>query len=403
MSRKIAQFGIRDVFAVALLIGAASAFAQGNEAWSAAVAQGAAQAEQGNLTLGLESLDAARRAAVTPMEKARAAGELGAALAQARRYDEAQEQLREAYALTTGAVRARYAADLGNLAVLRKREAEARRLYTEARALAADDPDVRLAIDVNLARLAPRNERLAQLDAVYPAIARLPDSPAKAQAYLNVGIQARALGNAAVPLSYRSLDAARRLLAPLGASRALVEALDALAQLYEDEGRAGDALHLTREALAMGKSLPPAIVADVAINLEWRQGRLLRAAGDDDAALAAYQRAVDQIEAVRQDIPIEYEDGRSSFQATLGPIYLGLIDLMLTGADRQAADPPDARLRRTISIVELIKQTEMQDFLGDRCAVESTHPAGDQKLPATTAVHYPIQLPDPVELQLDTQ
>jgi len=377
--------------------------AQGNAAWSTALAEGAAQRKQGNLTLALQSLDAARRAAITPVEKARAAGEFGAALVQAHRYDEAEAPLREAYDFTTGAARARYAADLGNLAALRKRQQEAERYYMEARTLAADQPATRLAIDLNRARLAAETERLAQLESLLPAIVRLPDSPAKASLYLNLGIQARKLGGAGLPVAYVSLSQARRLLTPAGNSRALVEALDALAQLYEDQGRADDALYLTREALAAEKSLPPGSVADLTINLEWRQGRLLRAVRQDDLALAAYQRAVDQIEAIRQDIPIEYEDGRSSFQATLGPIYLGLVDLMLEAADQEATDVQEARLRRTIAIVELIKQTEMQDFLGDRCAVESTHHGGDQKLPARTAVLYPILLPDRIELLLETE
>jgi len=388
---------------VAALIASAPAFAQGNPTWSAALAEGTAQLVQGNLTLALESLEAARRAAITPMEKAKAAGELGAALVQAHRYDEAEAQLRQAYDFSSGAARARHATDLGNLAALRKRQKEAERYYVEARTLAADKPEVRLVIDLNLAQLAPEKERAAQLDTLLPQIAELPDSPAKARLYLNLGIQARKLGAAGEPLAYRSLDRARRLLPATGNSRAQVEVLDALAQLYENKGRADDALYLTHEALAAGKSLAPNSVADLTINLEWRQGRLLRAARQDDLALAAYERAVDQIEAVRQDIPIDYEDGRSSFQSTLGPIYLGLVDLLLQAADQQTGELQQARLRRTVAIVELIKQTEMQDFLGDRCAVESTHRALDQKPPARTAILYPIILPDRVELLLETE
>jgi CHAT domain-containing protein len=388
---------------VALLVGGAAAFAQGNPTWSAALAEGSTQAARGDLTLALKNLEVAQRAAVTPYEKARAAGAFGAALVQARRYDEADAQLREAYDLSAGPARARYAADLGNLAALRKRQKEAKRYYLEARALATDNPEIRLVIDLNLVRLAPENERLTQLDALLSTVGMLPDSQGTALLYLNIGIQARSLGPAGVPLAYRSLNHARRLLVPLGDSRALVEDLDALAQLYEEQGRADDAVHLTREALATSKSLAPNSVADVVINLEWRQGRLLRAAKQDDLALAAYQRAVDQIEAVRQDIPIEYEDGRSSFQSTLGPIYLGLVDLMLNAADQQAVELKEARLRRTIAIIELIKQTEMQDFLGDRCAVESMHAAQDQKVVGKTAVLYPILLPDRIELLLDTE
>ena len=108
------------ILVVSLLVGA-PAFAEGNPIWSSALADGSAQRAQGNLTLALESLEAARRAAVTPSEQAMAAGEFGAALVQARRYDEAEAQLRQAYDFSGDIARARYAVDLGNLAALRKR------------------------------------------------------------------------------------------------------------------------------------------------------------------------------------------------------------------------------------------------------------------------------------------
>ena len=111
----------RLVTALGLLISATHAFAQANATWNAALAEGSAQAAHGNLTLAIEYFQAAQRAAVTPVEKAKAAGELGAVLAQSRRFDEAVTQLREAYENASGAARARYATDLGNLAMLRKR------------------------------------------------------------------------------------------------------------------------------------------------------------------------------------------------------------------------------------------------------------------------------------------
>ena len=70
-------------------------------------------------------------------------------------------------------------------------------------------------------------------------------------------------------------------------------------------------------------------------------------------------------------MPVEYEDGRSSFRYTLEPVYLGLTDLLLQQADQQKADDRAAYLRRAIDTVELIKQSELQDYLGDRCTVET--------------------------------
>ena len=52
----------RALMLVASLLIGTPAFAQGNPTWSSALAEGSAQRMQGNLTLALESLEAAQRA-----------------------------------------------------------------------------------------------------------------------------------------------------------------------------------------------------------------------------------------------------------------------------------------------------------------------------------------------------
>jgi CHAT domain-containing protein len=97
---------------------------------------------------------------------------------------------------------------------------------------------------------------------------------------------------------------------------------------------------------------------------------------------------------------VKFQDGRSSFRETLEPIYLGLTDLLLRQSGR-TGDGRAALLRQARDTVELIKQTELQDFLRDRCTVESARTA--QAAPAAgTAVYYPIILPDRLELLLET-
>jgi hypothetical protein len=69
---------------------------------------------------------------------------------------------------------------------------------------------------------------------------------------------------------------------------------------------------------------------------------------------------------VRQDIPVEYRDGRSSYRATFGPVYLEYSDLPLrrTSADRGSATPLIRDARDTI---EQLKETELQDYFRDTC------------------------------------
>lgn len=352
--------------------------------------------------MSIDTLAQSARAASTDEQRMRSTGELGASLLQARRFDQAAGLLRDAYSFFSGADRARYAIDLGNLALIRKREKDAQQYYLEALDLAGEDTEIRISARLNLARLAPQNERLKRLTDLFEEINGNANASSRARFFLNLGNQAQALGPAALSLAYRSFDQARQLSADGSDNRLRVESLDALAQLYEDNGRRKEALVLTQQAIAYARALTPGAAGDLLIVLEWRQGRLHDALGNQDLALTAFQRAVDQIEMLRQDIPIEYEDGSSSFRRTLEPVYLGLVERLLQASDKESGDAKAAYLRRVRDAVELIKQAELQDYLGDRCTVDAVKGGTATVIPAGTAVLYPIILSDRIELLLET-
>lgn len=404
---------IRGFLLIALtLVGAFScSYSHGAEAgsWEAAIAAGVASREQGNLDLSIGQLGQARQSAANERERMRTAAELGASLLQARRFDQAKPYLLDAYAYFSGDERAVVALDLGNLALLRREAADAQRYYEEVLRLCAGNPALELSARLNLLRLTPQAERTKQLGQLFDAIAAVGEPALRARFYLNLGSQAMSRGRSDPELAFRSLDRARQLLADVGNGRLRVEVLDALAQLYEDQGRLPDALRLNGQAMAAAAALAPGIVGDLAIGLEWRQARLQVAVGREDLALAAYQRAVVHIERLRQDIPIEYDDGRSSFRQTLEPVYLGLAELLLKEADRQSGAAKGAYLRRARDTIELIKQSELQDYLGDRCTVEAVRHGGTgggaaavPAVPAGTAVLYPVIFREHVELLLET-
>lgn len=394
---------IRCIIALILLTTNPLTLAAGTGQYEDLIAKGMDYRQQGNLLLSIELLTQAKALAGTNSERMRATGELGAAQLQARHLDLAEKSLREAYAFFSGLARARYALDLGNLAVLQKRQTDAQRYYEEALQLAGNDTLTHVSAELNLARLAAAPEKLNKLTTLFQKIGVLENTSSRARLYLNLGNQAHRLGDPALALAYRSLDRARQLLAESPMSRLHVETLDALAQLYEDRGRKNDALTLAQQAAADAHTLPPGTASDLLISIEGRLGRLYTALDKDALALAAYQRAVNQIEAVRQDIPVEYEDGRSSFRHTLEPIYLGLVDLLLQEADRQPMDNRATYLRRAIDTVELIKQSELQDYLGDRCIVEAVKGGSTTAIPAGTALLYPIIFHDRIELLLETE
>jgi len=364
-----------------------------------AIAQSLELRNQGRLELAIEVLASASQAATSDAERARLSGELGAALFLAHRYDEAQDHLKRAYDTLSAAERTPYAIDLGNLALVRNRRDEARRYYEEG--AVAQDVSVRIGAELDLARLAPDDARLALLTTLSGDIARMPAARERAFYGLNLGDQAAQLGPSGLALAYSQMTAAERLADQLGDDRLAVESRESLSRLYEDQHRDADALTLTEGALRRAERAAPGSVADLMILLDSREARLLKKAGRTDEALAAYRRAVDAIQAVRQDIPIAYEDGRSSFSSTLEPVYLGLADLLLTQAQNLPAKDQSAVLHSVKDVLELEKQAEMQDYLGDRCTVDALQAASITP-PAGTAFLYPILLADRTELLLET-
>lgn len=162
--------------------------------------------------------------------------------------------------------------------------------------------------------------------------------------YLNLGEQARTLGKEGLAQAYTAFEKARTLsLSASLSTRMQAESLDALASLYEDQKRYDESLHLSWQALSLIQSGEE---RDIIFNLEWRQGRLLRQDGQIDAARAAYQRAVEHLEAIRQDIPVDYQNGKSSFRETLEPVYLGLADLLLQQAKNATGENQQKLLKR---------------------------------------------------------
>ncbi len=366
------------------------------------IARGIVSRQQGQVREAIDALTLARARAQSPELALRAAGELGVALLQARRFVEAEAPLLAAHRQLQGPERARYSIHLGTLYQSLRRFEQAESHYREAMHLARDDAEVRWSVELNRLRLVPESAKASRIAALSVELDQAGDKPELARHHLNLGHQATDLGKPSLRLAYGHLDTARRLAEQGSDTRLRAEALDALAQLYESRGRVVDALALSAQAIRLAEALPPAQKADLLISLEWRRGRLLKSRGESGAALVAYRRAVEQIDAVRQDIPVEYEDGRSSYRTLFEPIYTNYADLLLRQVDPSSPEAGQASLRQAVQTLELIRQTELQDFLGDRCATEAVQGGASRALPGGTAVLYPLILRDRLELLLVT-
>ena len=387
---------------LALLLGV-NALSSGAEPGvsSTPIQEGMACRERGDTLRSVELLRLARSQAGNDAERTKAGTELAMSLIQNRQYDEAERLLTAAHALHTGLERANDALRLGNLALARRQPKAARQYFSEARALSGGDLPLQVAATLNLARLQEGSDRLAALVSASQQIPKIEPAGMQVRLLVNLAHQARAAGD--LELAYSSLDAARRKLMPLGGSRLLAETFDALAQMYEDQGKVSDALVLNSEGLAVAASMDTNRVADLLAQMEWRSGRLERHRGSPGMALAAFQRAAESLERIRHALPIEHDDGRSSYAAMIEPLYLGLVELLLSEADVQPPAVREQYLRKARETIEMTRQAEMQDYLGDRCSVETVRGTSQEVgLPEGTAALYTVVLPGHVELLLET-
>jgi CHAT domain-containing protein len=382
---------------LALLLGATAASA----------ADASCPAAPGSLHLALKDQQAALTAAAAAPDaaaRAAAAGRLGETYLRLNRLDEAEPLLQQAAgAVADRPTQAAALMDLGRLHWARQQPQQADAAWAAAAALQPADAALALAAELNRIRLLTSDQRLTRLQAAAPRAAALGDAAQRARHALNIAAQARELPGGGA-LAFESYDQGRRQALAAADARLAAEAYDGLSSLYEAQQRHDEALRLAEQGIAQAARVQ---ARELLMTLEARAGRLAHALGRDDLALAAYRRAVDHVEAVRSDIPVQYLDGRSSFRLTLAPTYLGLTDLLLQRAAATARGPEQqALLRQARDTVELIKQTELEDYLRDRCGVagaaSTTRSSAAYVPPPGTAIYYPIILHDRLELLLET-
>ena len=197
-------------------------------------------------------------------------------------------------------------------------------------------------------------------------------------------------------LATSSFTSAAQAASNMGDTRTESFAWGYLGHMTEQQGQYEEALSLTRKAVftAQKANAPESLYL-----WHWQTARLLTALGKADDSLAAYKRAVSILQPIRAEFSAGYQGRHHSFQDSVGPLFTELTNVMLRRA--AAADPEQEQqwLVQTRDTLELFKAAELQDYFRDDC-VKTTRAARQsiQTISKTTAIVYPIILPDRVEL-----
>jgi CHAT domain-containing protein len=176
----------------------------------------------------------------------------------------------------------------------------------------------------------------------------------------------------------RALDSyrqAQQIAEQLGDRRALSYALGYRAQLQ-------NSIELTRQAAFIAQEIQ---APEALYRWEWQLGRLHKAQGDRQAALAAYRRAVQTLQSIHYDLAMS----QTPFRESVGPVYFELADLLLQ----------ESQLTEARDTIEQVKSVEIDDYFRDECmALLRSKAARIENVDPRTAVIYVIPLADRTEL-----
>lgn len=218
------------------------------------------------------------------------------------------------------------------------------------------------------------------------------------------------------PLSTSLLSPAAELLATaLQESRTLADvrvesyALGIWGSLYEQTQQWTEAETLTQQALAIAQSIN---ALDLSYQWQWQLGRILVTRSGIDLttgvlpseldegnylqAIAAYDQAVNTLQALRSDLAAIHPEAQYSFRDRVEPIYRQYIDLLL-----RLPEPSQENLQRARSTIEALQLAELDNFLREACLaprqqIDQVIDEQDQ----TAAVIYAILLENRLEMVL---
>ena len=163
-----------------------------------------------------------------------------------------------------------------------------------------------------------------------------------------------------------------------GTARTESYAVGTLAYVEEQQGNLNRAIELNKYAL----SLTDAIAADdIAYQWEWQLGRIFKTQGKIDSAIASYQKAVNNLGKIREDLVTFNPESQYSFRESVEPVYRQLVELLIS-------QPTQDNLIKARKTVESLQMAEMENYFRQACL--QAKPEKIEQFDPTAAIVYPI-------------
>jgi CHAT domain-containing protein len=290
---------------------------------------------------------------------------------------------------------------LGNNARAKQNNKGAIAYYQQA-AAAANYPLTKIQAQLNqLSLLAEGKQPSTALNLwqeIQGQLSALPPSRAAVDARINLAKSLMKLSannssqTPALPEIAQILAVAIQQAQSLGDPRAQSYALGQLGGLYEMTQQRGSAIQLTQQALVLAQSIN---APDIAYRWQWQLGRLLKGEGKTEEAIAAYNEAVNNLQALRNDLASVNPDVQFSFRESVEPVYRQLVGLLL---ESKTAETSQKNLSKAREVIESLQLAELVNFF--RAACLNAKEVKIDQVDIKAAVIYPIILEDRLEIIL---
>ncbi|MEH1835384.1 MAG: CHAT domain-containing protein [Nostoc sp.] len=275
--------------------------------------------------------------------------------------------------------------------------------YYQKAASAAFSPITRIQAQVNQLRLLLKTKQFkdfpALLSQIQTQLADLPASRTAISARINFAESLTQFKKDTTADTPSWLDIAQILSTAVQQAKSLQDrrtesyALGVLGEVYEQTQQRSDAQNLTQQALLMAQAID---AKDIAYRWQWQLGRLLKNKGDIKGATLAYTEAVNNLQALRNDLVAVNPEVKFSFRDEVEPVYRELVQLLLQPGEN--SEPSQKNIEKASNTIELLQVAELDNFFRNTCLnAQISSKKQDQ---TTAAVIYPFILPDRLEVIL---
>lgn len=168
----------------------------------------------------------------------------------------------------------------------------------------------------------------------------------------------------------------------LGNPRIQADALGTLGSVYERSQQWVESEKLTQQAVQIAQQIN---AGDLAYRWQWQLGRVTKAQGKIDTAIAAYQEAINNIKSLRADLAAANPDVQFSFRNAVEPIHRELVGLLVQSSQKD-------NLKTARDVIEGLQLVELDNFFREACL--TAKPELVDQVDQRAAVIYPIILED---------